>query len=782
MDKPRITRLRAQSLGRFSVASVAAVALVLLHTGLDGAAAQGSGNEEYDDHCRAIVHHAMLAAQKHNQDHDEAGAEAEMELSAQAFEAAIKVIPDMPQAYANMAQALHNSNRLEQALPMWDATLKYAPEHIIPTVRRKRRHTLYGVHSMARDQAYSEGAGNVSEAHAHALRQLEVYPASPIILHDIATLELMLVERAPDRVDAARERFAAAAAAATAGWIAGEREANSRCTLNSPPPATAGASAASGPAADADPTPTVATLRPVNSVLPEAGGDGETITAVTTTIVNADGVPEATQLRYVERRTFVAALDSVEISGKDAVVLAPRKTKPCAVYTDTSFPYIDLALNLELIRLWADESPPGWHNPGGYPGVRAKIPPPAKFTEVASIVSFAGLSFYHFLLEGLPRLLLLRPLLAADPALKVLSCRDTTANKFPTQYLGLIPGLDGASLADRFVEYECRGRGGVRARAKRLHYPSWDPVEANHPSHCLPPHSLLRELRAVLTSAVGPPSAGGVAASAGGVAAPAATASTDAAPLRRTVVFVSREGLRMRQLAEESGLVAAIEAALPEGFSLTVFRGNGTAVEALRLFASAAAVVGVHGGALANIVACAEGECRIFSLCSLGHDTTRTRALVLHPLSRSFVSRFCVSFTLVPAQCPPCSPVAHASHCRGDCGNHARHRHLRDWLPVGVCPTLRLRRGRTRARLLAGGSGAGPAGPRDLGRCGLASRAHPGHPPDLGQGKAVAARPRRAVKLKTKIMSDWGTGGAFFERYECPKREDSSLTRVLMAI
>ena len=68
-------------------------------------------------------------------------------------------------------------------------------------------------------------------------------------------------------------------------------------------------------------------------------------------------------------------------------------------------------------------------------------------------------------------------------------------------------------------------------------YPSWDAVVSDGlVTHCLAPHSLLRELRGVLVPE--PPQRSA----------------------RRTVVFASREGQRMRHLQDEAGLIADIEA------------------------------------------------------------------------------------------------------------------------------------------------------------------------------------------------------------------------------
>ena len=82
-----------------------------------------------------------------------------------------------------------------------------------------------------------------------------------------------------------------------------------------------------------------------------------------------------------------------------------------------------------------------WHN--AFHGQFGQLPFPgkvAKHKKVASLLQFAGASFYHLVMEVLPRLLLLRPRLAADPTLKVLVCKDSKSNGFASQFYQLVVG------------------------------------------------------------------------------------------------------------------------------------------------------------------------------------------------------------------------------------------------------------------------------------------------------------------------------------------------------
>jgi hypothetical protein len=60
--------------------------------------------------------------------------------------------------------------------------------------------------------------------------------------------------------------------------------------------------------------------------------------------------------------------------------------------------------------------------------------------------------------------------------------------------------------------------------------------------------------------------------------------------------------------SNESALVAALQGLLPASWDLRVFNGSrGSWKSDMELFRRADVVVGVHGGALANIVACQRG-------------------------------------------------------------------------------------------------------------------------------------------------------------------------------
>ena len=203
----------------------------------------------------------------------------------------------------------------------------------------KRRRSLYGMHSIERDAAYSNGAGNVLAALQHARGQLSVYPDSAPVLHDVATLQLMSAEQGgAGVVEDAMQRLEAAYSLGAEAWATAEVLATGNCA-----DATAATSASTGPPAVS------VTLRSVGSAdvlqtVPSAkgdatakekggggggGGEGEKVTEQESSIIARDGRTKRQLLRYTERRKFVAELKQVELSGKDGVITAPRQNEEC---------------------------------------------------------------------------------------------------------------------------------------------------------------------------------------------------------------------------------------------------------------------------------------------------------------------------------------------------------------------------------------------------------------------------------------------------------------------
>lgn len=330
--------------------------------------------------------------------------------------------------------------------------------------------------------------------------------------------------------------------------------------------------------------------------LPQCGR----VTELTYIVVLKNGTRRHDALTYEENAAGLVKLRNVEVAGRDGVPIALRENQRCKVFLDSAGDYIDLPANLPMLRLWEHDGmsggPPPWHAPLPR-GIQ--LPPPAGFATVSSIVTFAGRSFYHFVFDVLPRLLLLMPALRRDTHMKILACSDGSKASFATQFFDLIRDPSGGgSILDRVSPYACHGFVGTRAQAKVLIRPTWNPVKANHLEHCLAPPSLLGQLRAMLIGAV----------------------KADTAP-PRAVVLASRENVTMRRLADGATLTEAIERVVRPPFHIVNFEGDLPVADALLLFASAIVVVGVHGGALANVIACP----RRSLLVELGYAGEHTR-------------------------------------------------------------------------------------------------------------------------------------------------------------
>lgn len=269
-----------------------------------------------------------------------------------------------------------------------------------------------------------------------------------------------------------------------------------------------------------------------------------------------------------------------------------------------------------------------WHN--AFHGKFGTLPFPGsvvKYKKVASLLQFAGASFYHLVMEVLPRLVLLKRKIEEDPELKILVCKDTSKSQFATSFFKLFFSSDAQQdVLTRFEEYDCSGPNNVRVRAKTLLYPAWDRVVAHdHVAHSLAPPTLLKELRANVRARV---------------------SAQHQQTATKTVVYCTRKGQSMRELVGEADFIARIAqtvTAASADYELVVFDGKMPAVTAMALFSRAAVVVGVHGGALTNIIACAEGS----TLIELGFNAgfTRHYASAAQGLGMRYVLRVrCILF------------------------------------------------------------------------------------------------------------------------------------------
>eukprot|EP00300_Choanocystis_sp_HF-7_P012399 c17872_g1_i2.p1 GENE.c17872_g1_i2~~c17872_g1_i2.p1 ORF type:complete len:477 (+),score=84.65 c17872_g1_i2:933-2363(+) len=305
-------------------------------------------------------------------------------------------------------------------------------------------------------------------------------------------------------------------------------------------------------------------------------------------------------LRYMSAEMCVTEFRNVFVSGPDAVILST--TNDCSVFVPHH--YLNLALNIPMFSLWAGEQ--SLYDPSQGQNGPPKFPP-LTVSKAILTFSYAGVSFYHFITETLPRIIFSVQLLAKDPALRlVVPAQLLDASHFTAQLTTLVaPNLPSA----RLIGYQTSGWGVPRLHVREvLYHVTWDlpglpTPEHTSPRHALPPPRALQTVRDALTAAVPP------------LLIPGRFA---------LLVACVRAGSSMRNLENQTELLEQIstEIGLPivrsfeelervhqsgGNAGMFVFDGSLPNSDAIRLFARADAVVGVHGGALANAVVCREG-------------------------------------------------------------------------------------------------------------------------------------------------------------------------------
>jgi hypothetical protein len=360
-----------------------------------------------------------------------------------AFSQAVAFNGKEAQAYANMAQYCHNTNQLSRAVEMWTATVERVSNQpdMVKMFTQRRKHSIFGMHSQARDAAYEGGQGNVTEALQHARLQLSVYQ-SPVIVFDVATMQVMASETAADTpaLEAeALQNFQTAGDAAVHSWVVAQTV-KGKCPVGG----ALHTLRSDGPVLEDMAIESVSALDDNGSI---KDGANNKHYGGSVSVTWPDGITTERSMTYTEGDAFIATFKQAELSGRDGVITTPRKKKACGVFASSSGPFLNLHENLQLLAVWEggavgrQHNGPPWHDAFhgkfGTPWTSGK---PVKYTSIASVLQYAAPSFYHLVMEVLPRLLLLRPRLAADPTLKVLVCKDSKSNGFASQFYQLVVG------------------------------------------------------------------------------------------------------------------------------------------------------------------------------------------------------------------------------------------------------------------------------------------------------------------------------------------------------
>jgi capsular polysaccharide biosynthesis protein len=215
------------------------------------------------------------------------------------------------------------------------------------------------------------------------------------------------------------------------------------------------------------------------------------------------------------------------------------------------------------------------------PSAALAAAPAARHALLATLIQPYGWMYYHFVVETLPKLVLLRDALPALAALSPAAAAPVACAWNASRARVLLWGMpweaDWLALlrvpAAAAVAYE----PSRRYAAALLLLPS--PVPAVTPSA-----EALHAARDAVCAAV-PGACGGA---------------------RDLLVYASRAGERSRAVANEAPLLDALRAAFP-ALRVVVQRRGASAAELVATFARAVAVVGPHGAGLSHILFCQPG-------------------------------------------------------------------------------------------------------------------------------------------------------------------------------
>ncbi|GMH66475.1 hypothetical protein TL16_g04439 [Triparma laevis f. inornata] len=203
----------------------------------------------------------------------------------------------------------------------------------------------------------------------------------------------------------------------------------------------------------------------------------------------------------------------------------------------------------------------------------------------ASVLQFSGKEYYHWITEGLSRIVTLQEILKGDPRRFTLVVPK--GDPFIEESLGLLGKAYGGAIPP-FTSIVVFDEDKDRLRFEELYYADWEVPEGNRNragAHLLPPGIGVRKIREVLAG--GETEAGGEGR-------------------QQNLVLVLRSGSR-RFINEDAVVARMSKVAKEQKLQLVKFRGDEGLKATIDIFKEANTVVGVHGGALANIVFCKEG-------------------------------------------------------------------------------------------------------------------------------------------------------------------------------
>ena len=282
-------------------------------------------------------------------------------------------------------------------------------------------------------------------------------------------------------------------------------------------------------------------------------------------------------MMFAEKRVFTAVFRDMVVAGKAGVV-----QDACRAFLDSHGGYV-----------WLDE-----HH--GFPANKAL--PLVRLERAASVMQMSGQLYFHWLLECLPRLMLMQPLLEQDASIALIVPSGLGRVAESLELLGWplrarVPG-GGDALVERRIVYYAPLE--ARYAVGELHVADWRVTDERPTQAFMAPRVALVALRAALASS------------------PLLSRLHEEMQQRQglrplRLVYTSRRGnlqrtdkLAPRIVANEVELVGALVSAMPDGeAAISIVRGGEiTLAQTVALFSSADIVVGAFGGTLANAVFC----------------------------------------------------------------------------------------------------------------------------------------------------------------------------------
>jgi len=267
---------------------------------------------------------------------------------------------------------------------------------------------------------------------------------------------------------------------------------------------------------------------------------------------------------------------NVNISGDDGVIIT-RKSSDCAMYVPGG-DITNLAHNIRLEEVWTTETPPPEYFPFKHLSKKDDARPATvriqTLSDAASVIGFAPTDFYHSLIELGSRLLLLSDFLQNRTDVAIL----VPSNKPIPTILKLL------KIKNSIYVYPRSQSTATRFIVDTLHVAHWDSCDLTVDG-CLstPPAEVLQKLQASLLDAQH------------SLHSP----KERMAPSRDRILYLRRtQKLGTRYMVNEEEVLKRFPGA--EQFDpSTVNLG-----ETMRTMQTAKMVIGVHGGALANILFC----------------------------------------------------------------------------------------------------------------------------------------------------------------------------------